>query len=331
MERVEVVNLASGYVVAQALHAAAKLGIADLLASGPRDIEELAAATRAHGPSLYRLLRTLSSAGVFVEDEQCRFALTALGETLRADVPGSVRAAVIWIGDPIHYRSCGGVLTSVLTGRPAFDGVFGMPCFDYLSAYPEVGRIFNEGMACFAEMENEPIARSYEFPALARVVDVGGGQGGFLVEVLKANPSVRGVLYDLPEVVKSPQLLEAAGVIDRYEAVGGDFFESLPPGADVYVFKRVLHDWDDNTCVSLLRRCHRVMPAGGRVLVVDAVLRPGNDAHPAKIVDLIMLAALTGRERTEPEFRALFAAAGLRLTRVLPTPSPLSIVEGMPA
>jgi hypothetical protein len=330
-ERAEIVKLALGYVVAQALCAAAKLGIADLLAAGLRDIESLAAVTRAHGPSLYRLLRTLCSAGIFVEDEERRFALTALGETLRTDVPGSVRAAVIWIGEPAHYRSCGDVLTSVLTGRPAFEGIFGAPCFDYLRAHPQAARIFNEGMASLAEMENEPIARSYRFPARARVVDVGGGRGGFLVEVLKANPSVRGVLYDRPEVVKSPQLLEAAGVIDRCAVVGGNFFESLPLAAEVYVFKRVLHDWDDDTCVALLRRCRSAMSAGGRVLVIDAVIPPGNDPHPAKIVDLIVLASRTGRERTESEFRALFAAAGLRLSRVLPTPSELSIVEGVSA
>ena len=330
MERVEIVNLALNYVMADALHAVAKLGIADLLAAGPRPIDELAAATGAHGPSLYRLLRTLCSAGVFVQDEQCHFALTPLGDTLRTDAPGSIRTAVIWIGAPMHARSCGEVLQSVLTGRPAFDALFGMPYFDYLTADPEAGRIWDEGMACFSAMENEPIARSYAFPASARVVDVGGGQGGFLAAILKANPSVRGVLYDLPAVVKTPWLLAAAGLLERCETVGGNFFEFLPPDGDIYVFKRVLHDWDDATCVALLQRCRGVLPAQGRVLVIDAVIPPGNDPHPAKIVDLILLTGLTGRERTEPEFRTLFAEAGLRLTRVISTPSPLSIVEGMP-
>ncbi len=330
MERVQVVSMALSFVMAQALHAAATLGIADLLAEGPRHIDELAVATGAHDLSLYRLLRVLCGAGVFVEHDHRRFAQTALSEALRTDVSGSIRAAVIWIGDPPYYQSCGQVLTSVMTGGPAFDSIFGTPYFDYLTAHAESGRIFDAGMACFSDMENVPIARSYEFPPSTRVVDVGGGRGGFLAAILQANPSVRGVLYDLPEVVKDRRLLEAAGVIDRCALVGGNFFRSLPPGADLYIFKRVLHDWDDETCVSLLRQCRQVLPRTGRVLVIDAVIPPGNDPHPAKIVDVIMLTALTGRERTEPEFRALFDAAGLRLTRVLPTPSTLSIVEGVP-
>jgi hypothetical protein len=323
--------MALGYVLADALHAAAKLGIADLLAAGPCHIDELAAATGAHGPSLYRLLRTLGSAGVFTEDEPRRFALTSLGEPLRSDVPGSIRDAVIWIGEPMHARSCGEVLTSVLTGRPAFDTIFGMPYFNYHAADPESGRIFDRGMACFAGIEDGAIARAYAFPASARIADIGGGRGGFLAEVLKAQPAARGILFDRPAVVEEPSLLEAAGVLDRCETVGGDFFEAVPPGADVYILKRVLHDWDDDACIALLRRCRAALAAQGRVLVIDAVIPPGNDPHPAKIVDLIMLTALTGRERTEAEFRELLTAAGLRLTRILPTPSALAIVVGVPS
>jgi hypothetical protein len=329
-ERIAVVSMALGYVVGQALHAAAQLGIADLVAAGPRPIDDLAAAVGAHGPSLYRVLRMLAGVGVFIEDEGRRFAQTPLSETLRADVPGSIRAAVIWINEPMHYRSCGGTLQSVMTGQPVFDDIFGMPYFDYLAAHPDAARIWDAGMACFSELENAAIARSYSFPAGAQIVDVGGGQGGFLAEALKTDPSLRGVLYDLPEVVENPRQLTAACLLERCETVGGDFFEFLPPGADRYVFKRVLHDWDDETCVELLRRCRQALPETGRVLVIDAVIPPGNDRHPAKIVDLIMLTALTGGERTETEFRALFAAGGFRLTRVIPTPSMLSIVEGAP-
>lgn len=330
MERVQVVSLALGYVVGQALHTAAKLGIADQLAGGPRHLDDLAAAVGAHGPSLYRLLRTLAGAGVFAEDEAGYFRLTPLAETLRSDLPDSVRAAVIWVSEPLHYGSCGELTESVVTGRPAFDSIFGMPYFDRLVADPEAGRIWDEGMACFSGMENTPIARAYDFPAQARVIDIGGGQGGFLAEVLKINPTVRGVLFDLPEVVKSPQAIIAAGLADRCETIGGDFFTALPPGGDLYLFKRVLHDWDDATCIALLRRCHEAMPPEARLLVVDAVIPPGNEPHPAKIVDLVMLSVLPGRERTEPEFRDLFTAAGFRLTRVIATHSMLSIVEGVP-
>lgn len=330
-ERIAVVSMALGYVAGQALHTAASLGLADLLATGPRHIDDLAAATGAHGPSLYRVMRMLCGVGVFVEDEEGRFSQTPLSEALRTEAPGSVCAAVVWINDPMHYRSCGNLLQSVKTGRPAFDDVFGLPYFDYLAANPEAARIWDAGMACFSGLENAAIAGAYAFPAGAQVVDVGGGQGGFLAEVLKADPSLHGVLFDLPAVVADPRELAAAGLLDRCEMVGGDFFEFLPPGADVYIFKRVLHDWDDETCVELLRRCRQAVPGTGRMLVIDAVIPPGNIPHPAKTVDLIMLTALTGRERTEPELRALFAAAGFRLTRVIPTHSTLSIVEGTPA
>lgn len=329
MERVQVMSMALGYVVGQALHAAAKLNIADLLADGPRHLDELTTLTQAHRSSLYRLLRTLSSAGVFAEDERGCFSLTALGETLRSEGPASVRAAVMWVSEPLHYGSCGELTESIMTGKPAFESIFGMSYFDRLATDPEAGRIWDEGMACFSGMENAPIAQAYDFPASARVIDLGGGQGGFLVEVLRANPSLRGVLFDLPEVVATPREIVAAGLSGRCETIGGNFFTALPGGGDVYILKRVLHDWDDETCIDLLRRCRETMPSTARVLVIDAVIPPGNDPHPAKIVDLVMLSILPGRERTEREFQSLFAAAGLRLTRVIPTHSMLSIVEGV--
>lgn len=329
-EGLELVRMASGYLMAQAIYVAAKLNVADRLSSGPQHIDELAAATGADGAFLYRLLRALCGAKVFVEDDQRRFALTAFSEALRTDVPGSIRAAIMWIGDPTLYRSCGELLKSVKTGRPGFEELFGAPYFDYFRTDAAAGRIFSEGMACFSAMEEEPVARSYEFPPTARVVDVGGGRGGFLAQILKANPSLQGVLYDRPDVVQDPQPLQAAGVMERCQTIAGSFFESLPAGGDIYVFKRVLHDWDDDTCLALLRRCRVVMPENGRLLVVDAVIPPGNDFHPGKLADLMML-TVTGRERTEAEFRELFAAAGFRLTRIVPTPRPLSFVEGVPA
>ena len=330
MEGVQVVSLSLGYVMGQALHAAAKLGIADAVAAGPRHVDDIAADTVTHAPSLHRLLRTLSSGGIFIETEPGQFALTPLGQTLRSDVPDSVRAAVIWVSEPMHYGTCGDLATTVRTGEPAFDRLFGDAYFDHLAANPDAARVWDEGMACFSGMEDAPIAQAYQFPSGARVVDVGGGQGGFLAEVLKTDPSLRGVLFDLPEVVEKPRVLHGAGLLDRCELVGGNFFESLPPGADRYVFKRVLHDWDDETCVRLLKLCRDVIPADGRLLVVDAVIPPGNDPHPAKIVDMVMMGVLTGRERTEDELAALFTASGFTLNRVLPTHSMLAIAEGLP-
>jgi len=330
IEGVQVVSLSLGYVMGQALHAAARLGVADAIADGAGQVDEIAAATATHPPSLRRLLRTLASGGILAEDEVGRFTLTTLGETLRRDMPGSVRSAVIWVSEPMHYGSCGDLARTVVTGEPAFDRLFGRPYFEHLAADPEAARVWDEGMACFSAMEDAPIAQAYRFPSGARVVDIGGGQGGFLAEALKTDATLRGVLFDLPAVVQNPRLLHEAGVIERCELIGGDFFAELPAGGDVYLLKRVLHDWDDVTCVDLLTRCRKVIPATGRLLVIDAVIPPGNDPHPAKIVDMVMMGVLPGRERTEKELADIFTAAGFTLTRVIPTHSMLAIVEGIP-
>jgi O-methyltransferase domain/Dimerisation domain len=330
MEGVQVISLSLGYVMGQALHTAAELGVADVLADGPRSIDEIAAETGTHAPSMRRLMRTLASGGIFTETGVGRYALTAMGDTLRSDVPGSVRAAVVWVGEPMHYATCGDLTATVKTGSPAFDRLYGRPYFDALAGDTEAGRVWDEGMACFSSMENTPIASAYDFPHDATIVDIGGGQGGFLVEVLRTDPSLRGVLFDLAEVVEKPRELTEAGLLDRCSLVSGSFFEALPPGGDLYVFKRVMHDWDDDTCVRLLKLCRDVIASDGRLLIVDAVIPAGDDPHPAKIVDMVMMGVLTGRERTEDEFSQLLIAAGFTLDRVIPTHSMLAIVEATP-
>jgi hypothetical protein len=310
MEGVQVVSLSLGYVMGQALRAAATLGVADALADGPHRSEDVARSTDCHVPSMARLLRTL-------------------GHTLREDAPDSVRAAVLWVGEPMHYVTRGALAETVRSGEPAFGRIFGQGYFERLAADHDAGRMWDEGMACFSAMENDPIARACPFPAGAHVVHVGGGNGGFLAAVLSLHASLGGTLFDRPEVVAQPLMLERAGVLDRCELVGGDFFDTVPTGRDAYVLKRVLHDWDDQTCVALLQRCRDAMAPGGRALVIDAVIPPGNDPHPAKIVDLVIMGILSGRERTADEFGALCAAAGLRLTRIIPTESMLAVVEAV--
>jgi hypothetical protein len=331
MEGVQAISLSLGYVMGQAMRAAAQLGVADELAAGPRSVDELAAATGTHAPSLRRLLRTLSSGGFFSADGDGRLTLTSLGTTLRRDVPGSVRDAVIWVGDPIHYATCGDLAETVTTGHPAFDRLYGRPYFELFADDEPTRRMWDDGMACFSGIENGPIAQAYPFPAGSCVVDVGGGQGGLLAAVLATDPTLRGVLFDLPDVVAAPRALADAGMLDRCRTVGGDFFQSVPPGGDVYVLKRVLHDWDDPTCVDLLRRCREVVPTDGRLLAIEAVIPPDDEPHPAKIVDLIMMGILAGRERTEAEFAELLAAAGFTIAGVIPTHSMLSIVDARPS
>jgi hypothetical protein len=331
MDAMRMLTMSFGGITAQAVGVAAQLGIVDHLAAGPRTAADLAAATGTHAPSLYRLLRALASLDVLTEDGEGRFSSTPLGDTLRSGVPGSVRGPVIMATVPTMTRAAAEMLHSVRTGEPAFDHVFGSPFFDYLTAHPEAGAIFNGGMAAFSELENPLIAQAYDFPDGARVVDVGGGRGGFIAAVLRAHASVRGVLYDLPEVVRDAGYLAAAGVAARCEILGGSFFESVPRAADVYVVKRILHDWADDTCVQILGNIRQAMPAGGRVLAIDAVLAPRGMGDMNKVTDLVMMVVCPGRERTEQEFRDLYAAAGLRLTRVVSTPSSLSIVEGVTA
>ena len=331
MDAMRMLTMSFGGITAQAVGVAAQLGIVDHLTNGPRTAADLAAATGTHAPSLYRLLRALASLDVLSEDAEGRFSSTPLGDTLRSGVPGSVRAPVVMATVPTMTLAAAEMLHAVRTGEPAFDHVFGAPFFDFLTTHPEDGAIFNGGMAAFSELENPPIAAAYDFPAGARVVDVGGGRGGFIAAVLRAHPSVRGVLYDLADVVSDAGHLAAAGVADRCEIIGGSFFESVPGAADVYVVKRILHDWSDETCIQILTNIRRARPASGRVLAIDAVLAPRGMQDMNKVTDLLMMVICPGRERTEQEFRDLFAAAGLRLTRVVPTPSSLSIVEGVTA
>lgn len=330
-----ILDMALGYLVSRGLHVAAELGIADQLKDGPKSIEELASATGANQQSLYRLLRMLAGHGVFVEEAPGRFCSTPTGAVLQAGVVGSVCDAVKMIGDltgdGAWWPVVGHLRHSVMTGQPAFDYLQGTDFFDYLAQHPEAGAWFDRGLANFATAENTAITGYYDFGQFRRVVDVGGEQGGFLAEVLKAFPGVTGVLCDRPQVIQEPAYLTAAGLTDRCEIVGIDFFESVPGGGDVYVLKRILHDWADEQCVQILRVCREAMRENARILVVDAVVPPGNEPHPAKIMDILMMVGLEGRERTEQEFRELYQRAGLKLTKVVCTPSVLSVIEGAPA
>jgi hypothetical protein len=323
------VQMCTGYLLSRALHAVAELGVADLLGAGPKSAQELAAATETHADSLARLLRMLAVHGVFAEDDRGGFALTPLAQPLQSGVPGSIRDAVRWIDD-MMWNAAGHLLYSISTGNPAFDHVAGTDFFSYHDQHPDVNDRFARGMANAAELENAAIAGAYDFSRFKCIVDVGGGRGGFLAAVLTAYPQVRGLLYDRPAVVNNPTYLHAAGVSTRCPTQWGNFFGSIPAGGDAYVFKRVLHDWDDAQCVSLLRLCRDVMPPGGRVLVIDAVVSAGNSVPMIHDLDMLMLVLVGGRHRSEQEFGALFQQAGFRLTRVVPTPSLFSVVEGEP-
>ncbi|SEU12954.1 methyltransferase [Stigmatella erecta] len=324
------VDLGFGFILSGALAAATQLGIADRLAEGPKHPEALAKELGADARSLFRLLRLLASVNVFIEDAEGRFGLTPAASLLRSQVPGSLRDAVLMITQKVFWLPAGELAETVRTGQTPFDHIFGKPFFDYLAGDAAEAATFHQGMSSLSDLENGPIARSYDFRPFQQVVDVGGGHGGFLIEALRSTPSLRGVLFDHAHVLSGSRLT-SSGLADRCEEVVGDFFQTVPANADVYVLKRILHDWSDEVCVTLLRNCRNAMKPGGRVLVIDAVIPPGNEPHGGKVLDVMMMASLPGRERTEEDFRKLFAQAGLQLSRIIPTPVSLSITEAIAA
>ncbi|MEV6765723.1 methyltransferase [Streptomyces sp. NPDC051105] len=323
------VNESLGYLFPAALRAAAVVGVADHLADGPRTPAELAAATRTDARSLYRVLRLLATRGVFEEDASGRFRLTSAGDTLRSDAPCSARSAVLMNTDRSMWLPTADLSRCVSEGTSAFEHLFGLPFWDYFAQDEDTADVFHCGMAAMSDAENEPIAVACDFPSSGTVVDVGGGHGGFLLTVLDRHPGLHGILYDRPHVLAGHRL-DTPGTAGRWSTEAGDFFAAVPKG-DVVVLKRILHDWEDEQCVALLDRCRTALAPGGRILAVDAVVPPGNAPHQAKALDLLLMAALVGRERTEPEFATLFESAGLKLARVVPTPTVLSVMEAVAA
>jgi len=324
--------MSEGVVISTALSLAAELGVADLLAGGPRSSEELAQATSTHPRSLHRVLRLLSSVGVFTEVQPDRFALTSLGECLRTGVLGSMRSWLRMVGLKVFFHTYGDALHSLRTGEPAFARTVGMEFFDYLATHPEEGEIFTAAMSDFGQGVAVAVVQGYDFSAIDTVVDVGGGNGSFISAILQANPRMTGILFDRPHVAEAARKsLADAGLAERCEIVGGDFFSAVPGGASAYVLRWIIHDWDHDRALTILRNCRDAMKRTARLLLVETVIPAGDEPHPGKFVDFVMLTALGGQERTAEEYARLLEEAGLRLNRIVPTASPMSIIEGMPS
>jgi ubiquinone/menaquinone biosynthesis C-methylase UbiE len=324
-------QMIGGYRVSRLISAAAKLGIADLLKDSPKTIEELAKSTNTDVGALYRLMRALASVGVFVELDQGRFTLTPLAELLQTDVPGSLRAIAIMQGEDWHWKAWGDFLYSLKTGSSAFEHVFGMDLFKYLAHNPKSASNFDEAMSNVAMQKAMAVTNAYDFSGIRKIVDVGGGNGTFITKILKANPQMKGVLFDLAHVVEHARnYIKASGLAERCECVAGDFLQSVPQDGDAYFLSSVIHNWDDNRAIAILKSCHRAMAKSGKVLLVEAVITPGNEPHFSKLLDIQMLVITPGgRGRTETEYRLLFDAAGFKLMNIVPTQSPWSIVEGV--
>lgn len=320
-------RMITGYWSTQAIFAAASLGIADLLADGPKTAAQLAGATESDEGALYRLLRALASLGIFAENEQHEFSLTPMAEYLQSDIPGSKRALAMMSGDE-HFQAWGDILYSIRTGQTSFDHVYGKPFFDYLPDHPAKAEVFDKAMTGIHGRESDVILEAYDFSGFQSLMDVGGGNGSTFIRMLTEFPEMRGTLFDLPHVVeRSRANIEQAGMSDRCQLTGGDFFESIPSGADAYFLRHIIHDWDDEKSRTILRNCHIAMSAESTLLIVDSVIPPGNEPFGAKLLDLVMLLIPGGKERTADEFRTLFEESGFELTRIIPTNSELSILE----
>ncbi|WP_329052946.1 methyltransferase [Amycolatopsis sp. NBC_01488] len=316
MTEASLLDDAMSYVYPAALRTAVLLDIADHLDTGPLPVEELAHKTNTHPEHLHRVLRLLATRDVFCETQPGVFAMTPGAEVLRRTHP--MADAVLFVTGPLMWSAIGQLHHSATAGIPAFDHAFGEPFFDYLASHPDDGANFDRGMAAFTDLEVAPIIDTCPLPQEGTVVDVAGGRGGLLLEALRANPKLHGVLFDQDRVL-ADHLLDTPDVAGRWETRGGDFFEKVPAG-DAYLIKRILHDWSDDECVHILRNCAASAKPGAHVFAIDAAIPEGNEPHPGKTLDLFMPALLTGRERTTAELVGLCSTAGLRVDQVVPVP-----------
>jgi hypothetical protein len=315
-----------------ALMTAAKIGLPDALAGGPLTPAEVAARINVDEEAVARLLRDLTGTGVFATDGPDSYRLGKLGHFLRSDVPGSARAFYQMFGGPLGQGMIGGEASLLKPETTAFEQVMGAPIFEYMAEHPTDGTIFNSAMVSIGCAIGTPPIHAYDFSGLSQIVDVGGGHGQLAREVLRANPAMKGIVYDRPNVIGETQVeIERSGLADRCRAVAGDFFDSVPAGADCYALRLVIHDWNDEEATTILRHCRDGITGDGRLLIFEIVMPESDAPHPARAMDWVMLSCVTGQERTEKEYAALLERAGFRLSRVVPSPTPMSVVEAIPA
>ena len=324
----QLIQMGRAHVVARTVYAAAKLGLADRLAAGPKSAAQLAGSMHVHAPSLHRLMRALASLGILTERLEQRFALTELGEALKSGASGSARSSVIFSGSPSSQSGWEHVVYSIETGKPGFKKAQGVAFFDYLAHHPEDASLFSEMMVGMNNQEHAAVAAAYDFSIFKTIVDVGGASGNMLAAVLSYHAGPRGILFDRPHVVTdAPTLLDAKGMSDRVTIEPGDFFKNVPTGADAYILSHIIHDWDEDQCLTILGNVRKAMNPASRLLFVEMVLPLGDTPHPGKMLDMTMLVSMGGQERTEVEYGTLLNAAGFQLTGVVPTSSAASIVE----
>jgi hypothetical protein len=326
-----IMQISMGAMVTQAIYVATKLNIADIIADGEKHIDQISQEADAHSPSLYRIMRTLSSLGIFNETQPRTFQNTPLSEVLRADVPGSMRNSMIFMGEPWHFNVWGNMLHSARTGGTAWKETYGEEVFDWIAKHPEASEIFNGCMSELSAGVAPAIVAGYDFSGIDTLADIAGGHGYLLSQILKANPNMNGILFDMEHVIAgAAEMLRSFGVEDRVETVSGDFFAEVP-AADAYIMKHIIHDWDDERSIKILKTIHQAMKGDGKVLLAEMVIPEGNEPHPGKMLDLEMLTSPGGLERTADEYARLFEQSGFKLNRIVPTKSPFSVIEGLKA
>jgi hypothetical protein len=326
-----ILQILNGAYVAGAVSCLAQLGIPDLIDSAPKSAEELAKKIGADPQALYRLMRATACVGVLSEGADGKFSQTPMSKVLRSDANPSLRALAIMGGREWHGRGWSELDHCVRTGKQAPEKIYGVSIFEYLKQNPAEAQIFNDAMTDLSTIESPAVADAYNFEGIRSIVDVGGGHGLLLATILKKNAHMKGTLYEMPHVLEGAKNGPLKPIMDRCTFASGDMFSSVPAGADAYIMKYIIHDWPDDACVKILKACRKGVNSGGKLLVVDNVILPGNDFSPGKFLDLQMLIFPSGCERTEKQFRQLFAASGWQLSRIIPTAAANSIVEGVPA
>ena len=328
---VGMLQLLNGAHVAGAISCLAQLGIPDLVEAGPKSAEELANQIGASSEALYRLMRATASVGVLSEGPEGKFSETPMSAVLRSNASPSLRAFAVMGGREWHGRGWSRLEYCVRTGKQAVDEIYGMHVFKFFKQHPEEAQIFNNAMTDLSMIDSPAVAEAYNFDGLRSIVDVGGGHGLLLATILQRNIHLTGTLFDVAHVIEGAANGPLKSVMERCTLASGDMFSSVPADADAYIMKHIIHDWPDDLCLKTLKACRKGVNPGGRLLVIDNVIQPGNDFSPGKFLDLQMLIFPGGCERTEKQFSALFAAAGWRLSRIVPTKTTDSIVEGIPA
>lgn len=323
-------NMIAGSRLTQMIHVAAKLRLADHLRKGPQSVAALAAATKTHEDSLYRLLRTLAGMGIFAEEDARRFRLTPAAELLQTGVRGSLRVQAEVAGEEWMWRPWGSLLHSIQTGETAFNHLYGKGTFDWFPEHPAAARLFDELQSEVTLMGVAAVVAAYDFSAARQVVDVGGGEGLLLSAILQRNENAHGVLFDLAHVITSARTKLDRDIARRSELVPGDFFQAVPKGGDIYVMKNILHDWDDARARKILASCRAAMEQKGKLLVVEEIICERNQPCQAKVSDVLMLVRTGGRNRTEKEYRDLLDGGGFSMVRTTPTSAGLSVIEAVP-